>query len=157
MEFQKINYNFSLALDLAHKALKLDEVPVGAIITNKYGDVIGEGHNTKEADQNPCMHAEIISIQNAAKKIGNWRLEDCDIYVTLEPCIMCMGALSQARIRNIYFAAYDPKGGAISLGKNIHDDQRLNHKMNVFGGFKHIECSKIISNFFKKKRLNYKK
>lgn len=146
----------SKAIDLAFKAGKLDEVPIGAIITNDSGEILAETHNTKEETQNPCHHAEILAISQASKKLQNWRLIDCDIFVTLEPCPMCMAALSQARIRNVYFGAYDPKGGALSLGFNLHNDKRLNHKINVFGGFKHIECSKIISNFFRKKRKNYK-
>lgn len=155
MDFNNINYLFSKALDLAHTAYNQDEVPVGAIITDAHGEVLAETYNTKEMDQNACHHAEILAIKKASQKIKGWRLVDCNLYVTLEPCPMCMAALSQARIKNIYFGAYDPKGGAISLGLDLHKDSRLNHKINVFGGFKHRECSRLISNFFRNKRAKY--
>jgi len=157
LEFGKINYFFTIALDLAHQAFKEDEVPVGAVITNKHGDILAKTHNTKERTNNPCHHAEILAIEEASQKLNSWRLLDCDLYVTLEPCPMCLAALSQARIRNIYFGAYDPKGGAISLGQKLHNDKRLNHKLNVFGGFKHLECSQLVSNFFRQKRKQYAK
>jgi len=146
----------SIALDLGYEATKKDEVPVGAVITDKHGEILAKAFNTKEQTQNPCHHAEIVAISEATKKLNSWRLLDCSIYVTLEPCPMCMAALSQARIKNVYFGAYDPKGGAVSLGLNLHKDSRLNHKLNVYGGFKHIQCSKMVSDFFRKKRLTYK-
>lgn len=156
MNFSEINYHMSQALDLAYEASKQDEVPVGAIITDKLGKVLARTYNTKERNQNPCEHAEILAIQAAAKELKSWRLLDCNLYVTLEPCPMCMAAISQARIKNVFFGAYDPKGGATSLGLNLHKDKRLNHKFNLYGGFKHIECSKIVSNFFKQKRGRYR-
>ncbi len=155
MKIDQINYLFSMAIDLAHQAYKKDEVPVGAIITNKHGDVLAKTYNTKEQTQNPCHHAEILAIEEASKQLGSWRLVDCDLYVTLEPCPMCLAALSQARIKNIYFGAYDPKGGAISIGHNLHNDPKLNHRINVYGGFKHLECSRLVSNFFRQKRKQY--
>ena len=156
MDFNQINYLMSIALDLGYEATKKDEVPVGAVITDKHGEILAKAFNTKEQTQNPCHHAEIVAISEATKKLNSWRLLDCSIYVTLEPCPMCMAALSQARIKNVYFGAYDPKGGAVSLGLNLHKDSRLNHKLNVYGGFKHIQCSKMVSDFFRKKRLTYK-
>ena len=147
----------SIALDEADKASMIDEVPIGAVITNKFGDILAKAHNTKEKEFNSCHHAEILAISEASKKIENWRLTDCNLFVNLEPCPMCMSAISQARIKNVYFGAYDPKGGAVSLGFNLHKDKRLNHKVNVFGGFLHLACSKIISNFFKQKRKKYRK
>ena len=155
MKFNQINYLLSIAIDLAHEASKVDEVPVGAIITDKHGDIIAKTFNTKEKTKNPCHHAEILAIEQASQKLGAWRLLDCDIYITLEPCPMCLAALAQARIKNIYFGAYDVKGGAISLGYNLHRDKRLNHKINIYGGFKHLECSKLISDFFRQKRKRY--
>ncbi len=155
MQFDLINYTMTHAIDLAQQAANLGEVPVGAVITDKAGRVIAKAHNTKERELNACNHAEILAIKEASEYMRSWRLVDCDLYVTLEPCPMCMGALSQARIRNVYFGAYDTKGGAISLGKKLHNDERLNHKINVYGGFKHLECSKLISDFFKRKRKNY--
>lgn len=147
----------SMALDEAHEAVKQDEVPVGAILTDKFGEILAKTHNTKEQDQNPCHHAEVLAITKACEELKTWRLIDCNLFVTLEPCPMCMASLSQARIKNIYFGAYDPKGGAASLGLNLHKDERLNHKMNLFGGFEHRECSRLISSFFRNKRANYRK
>lgn len=156
MDISTINYLMSIAIDEAQLAFDKDEVPVGAVITNKHGDILAQAHNTKEAEQQVCNHAEILAILKASKKIDSWRLVDCNLYVTLEPCPMCMSAISQARIKNLYFGAYDPKGGAVSLGFNLHKDSRLNHKVNTYGGFKHIETSKLISSFFKQKRGRYK-
>jgi tRNA(adenine34) deaminase len=156
MDIDKVNYLMSICMDEAQKAFDLDEVPIGAVITNKFGDILSLAHNTKEREQLTCNHAEILAISEASQKLKNWRLIDCDLYVTLEPCPMCMSAISQSRIKNLYFGTYDPKGGAISLGYNLHKDSRLNHKVNVYGGFKHIQCAKIISKFFKQKRRRYK-
>ncbi len=155
MNIEQVNYFMSVAIDLAHDAFKKDEVPVGAVITNKFGDVIARTYNTKEQTQNACHHAEILAITEASQKLNSWRLLDCNLFVTLEPCPMCLAALSQARIKNIYFGAYDPKGGSVSLGQNLHKDERLNHKINVFGGFKHLECSQLVSKFFRQKRKQY--
>lgn len=156
MKISSINYLMSIAIDEAQAAFKEDEVPVGAVISNSHGDIISTGHNTKEQNQNACNHAELLAITKASKQLKNWRLTDCDIYVTLEPCPMCLSAILQSRIKNVYFGAYDLKGGSFSLGYNMHKDKRLNHSLNVFGGFKHIECSKILSDFFKLKRKQYK-
>ena len=156
MEFDKINYLMSIALDEAHEAYKKNEVPVGCVITNKHGDIIAKSFNTKEMEQNPIHHAEIMAIETAANKLNSWRLLDCNLYVTLEPCPMCMSAIIHARIKNVYFGAYDPKGGAVSLGFNLHHNENLNHKINLSGGFRHRECSQLISNFFKAKRNQYK-
>jgi tRNA(adenine34) deaminase len=143
------------ALIEADKAYREDEVPIGAVIVDAKGSILARTHNKKEKSFNPCGHAEILAIVEAAKKINNWRLIDCSIFVTLEPCPMCMGAIVQARISNLYFGAYDPKGGALSLNYNLHKDKRLNHSFNVVGGIKHFECSKILSNFFREKRAGY--
>ena len=156
MNFNEINYYMSMALDLADEAYKHNEVPIGAIIVSPDKKVIGQGFNLKEENQNPVHHAEILAIKEASEKINSWRLIDCDLYVTLEPCPMCMSALQQARIKNVYFGAYDPKGGARSLGFNLNSNTRLNHNFNLYGGFKHIECAKLLSNFFKQKRGRYK-
>lgn len=157
MQFSQLHYFMSLAQDQAEIAFSKQEVPIGCVITNELGDILGEGHNLKETEQNACNHAEILAIAQASKKIEAWRLTNCSLFVTLEPCPMCMSAISQARIKNVYFGAYDAKGGAISLGLNLHNDARLNHKTNVYGGYKHIECAKTLSNFFKARRKNYKK
>lgn len=157
MEFHKINYLMSIAYDEAYEASIEDEVPVGAVITNSHGDIIAKAHNTKEKNQFVCDHAEVLAIKEASKALESWRLNDCSLFVTLEPCPMCMSAIQQSRIKNVYFGAYDQKGGAISLGFNIHQNPALNHNVNIFGGFRHIQCSKMISNFFKQKRRRYKK
>lgn len=156
MNFNKINYYMSHAIDLAFEASSKGEVPVGAVIVDKGGDIIASQHNTKEETLNACNHAEILAIADASSKLNSWRLSGCDLYVTLEPCPMCMSALLQARLESVYFGAYDKKGGATSLGFNLHSDDRLNHKLGVFGGFKQLECSRLISDFFKKKRKKYK-
>ena len=145
------------ALIEAHKAYREDEVPIGAVIVDKDGTIISRAHNQKEKVHNPCGHAEILAITDAAKKLGNWRLLDCSIYVTLEPCPMCLSALVQARISYLYFGAYDTKGGALSLNYNFYKDQKLNHSFPVLGGLRHFECSKLLSTFFKEKRSVYSK
>ncbi len=156
VNFDKVNYLMSIASDMAYEAEKMGEVPVGAVLTNGHGDILAKTFNTKEQTPNACFHAEVLAISEASKKLNSWRLLDCDLYVTLEPCPMCMAAISQARIQNVFFGAYDPKGGAISLGLNLHKDQRLNHKVQVYGGFQHHKNSRLLSNFFKQKRRRYK-
>ena len=138
------------ALKEAVKAYQLGEVPVGAVIVfnNK---IIARGHNTRELSQSVLGHAEINAIKKASKKIGSWRLEDCDIYVTLEPCSMCSGAIIQSRIKNLYFGAYDLKTGACGSVLNLFD-YPFNHKVNVYGGIMEEECSRIIKDFFKELR-----
>ena len=134
----------------AKKAYLIDEVPVGAVIV--YNDkIIARGHNTREVKQSVLGHAEINAIKKASKKIGSWRLEDCDIYVTLEPCSMCSGAIIQSRIRNLYFGAFDPKTGACGSVLNLFE-HNFNHKVNVVGGIMENECSTIIKEFFKELR-----
>lgn len=138
------------ALAEARKAYLIGEVPVGAVIVfdNK---IIARGHNTRELRQSVLGHAEINAISKASKKIGSWRLEDCDIYVTLEPCSMCSGAIIQSRIKNLYFGAYDLKTGACGSVLNLFD-YPFNHKVNVLGGLMEEECSRIIKDFFKELR-----
>jgi tRNA(adenine34) deaminase len=155
MKFEDKLWLMDEALIEAEKAYREDEVPIGAVIIDSNGTVLSRTHNKKEKVFNPCGHAEILAITEAAKKISNWRLVNCSLFVTLEPCPMCMAALVQSRISNLYFGAYDPKGGALSLNYNFHNDKRLNHNFNVCGGLKHYECSKILSTFFREKRSNY--
>jgi tRNA(adenine34) deaminase len=145
------------ALIEAEKAYREDEVPIGAVIVDSSGTIISRTHNLKEKVFNPCGHAEILAITEAAKRKSNWRLTDCSIYVTLEPCPMCLSALVQARISYLYFGAYDAKGGALSLNYNFYKDQKLNHSFPVLGGLRHYECSRLLSTFFKEKRTNYNK
>lgn len=155
MDFNKIFYNISIAMDLAFEAEKAGEVPVGAIVTDRFGKVLAKAYNTKEREQNPCYHAEILAISEASKYLNSWRLNGCEMFVTLEPCTMCMGAIIQSRLANVYFGAYDTKAGSISLGFNLHQNLGLNHRVGVYGGFYHKECSKQLSNFFKCRRKNY--
>jgi tRNA(adenine34) deaminase len=145
------------ALKEAEKAYREDEVPIGAVVVDAGGAIISRSHNHKEKAHNPCGHAEILAITEACKKIGNWRLVNCSIYVTLEPCPMCLSALVQTRIGHLYFGAYDAKGGALSLNYNFYKDQKLNHSFPVLGGLRHFECSRLLSTFFKEKRIGYSK
>lgn len=137
------------ALSEAEKAFKIDETPVGAVIV-KDGRIIARGYNRRETKKNALMHAEITAIDKACRKLGGWRLSDCDIYVTLEPCPMCMGAIIQSRIKNVYFGAYDKKAGA--LGSVCDLSKLLPHKVDFTGGILESECSEIISLFFKNLR-----
>ncbi len=141
-----------LALEEADKAWRLEEVPIGAVIVSSEGEVLARAHNLKESAHNPCGHAELLAIQEASQKISSWRLNDCRLYVTLEPCPMCLSAIGQARLAQVIFGAYDPKGGAISLGYALHKDPRLNHRFAVVGGVHHYECSRRLSQFFKERR-----
>ena len=143
------------AIKEAKKAELIDEVPIGCVIV-KDDKVIARGHNVRESKKTPLGHAEIIAIDKASKKLGAWRLQDCDIYITLEPCIMCMGAIIQSRIRNIYYGAKDYKGGAISSSINVLEARNINHHPNVEGGILEEECGSLISNYFKDKRMQKK-
>jgi tRNA(adenine34) deaminase len=145
-----------IALEEAEKAYRSQEVPVGAILVSPTGDILSKQFNLKEINYNPAAHAEILCISEAAKKIQNWRLSDCTLYVTLEPCPMCLSAMGQARIRQCVFGAYDSKGGAISLGYEVHKDKRLNHQFSVLGGIRHYECSRLLSQFFRERRTSYR-
>lgn len=156
-KIQDHQWHMQSALIEARKAYKADEVPIGAVIVDASGNVLSSQHNIKESTSNPIGHAEILCIQDACEKIGNWRLENCTLYVTLEPCPMCMSALQQCRIKTVVFGAYDPKGGALSLGFNLNNNKKLNHQFEVIGGIAHFECSQILSQFFKEKRNFYQK
>jgi len=148
---EKIIKYMKEALKEAHKAELIDEVPIGCVIV-KDDKVIARGHNVRESEKNPIGHAEIIAIKKASKKLNSWRLENCDIYVTLEPCIMCSGAIIQSRIRHIYFGAFDPKGGAMGSSIDVLEAKNINHHPEVTSGVLQEECSSIISNYFKNKR-----
>ena len=139
------------ALNQAHIAYKQNEIPVGAIVTYK-GKIVGKGYNQVEGLQDATAHAEIIAITSAENTLGNWRLKNCDIYVTLEPCIMCSGAITNSRIRNIYFGAYDQKFGGCSSLYNLCNDPRMNHKCGIKGGIMEIDSNWILNEFFQKAR-----
>lgn len=139
-----------LALKEAQKSEKKNEVPIGAVVVRN-GKVIAMAHNTRNKTQNAINHAEVLAISKACKKLKSWRLDECDIYVTLEPCPMCAGAILNARIKNLYFGAYD-KAGDVPLLESIMKSTRLNHKTNYIGGVCEEDCARIITNFFKTKR-----
>ena len=139
------------ALKEAKKAELIDEVPIGCVIV-KDNKIIARGHNQRETNQSPIGHAEIIAINKASKKLKSWRLEGCDIYVTLEPCIMCSGAIIQSRINKVYYGASDPKGGALGSSINVLEANNINHHPEVISGVLKEECSSIITNYFKAKR-----
>ena len=140
-----------LALKEAQKAKEIDEVPVGCVIV-KDGVVIAKGHNTKEKTNNAINHAEIVTLQKAYKKLGAWRLEGCEMFVTLEPCIMCTGAIIHSRLKKLCFGAPDPKTGAIISTSKLLDLPNLNHKVEYEFGILEEECSKILKEYFKGKR-----
>lgn len=144
------------AIKEANIAYTKGEVPVGAIITNAEGTILASAHNLKEKNHDPCAHAEILALQAAGKKLNNWRLSGCMLYVTLEPCAMCLGAMIHARIDTLIFGAYDKKAGALSIDLNIHQNKKLNHQISVIGGVSHFETSRILSNFFREKRIAQK-
>jgi tRNA(adenine34) deaminase len=140
-----------LALELAKKAELKDEVPVGAVIVQD-GEVIGRGMNTSIGDHDPTSHAEINAIREAAKLIKNYRLKDCSIYVTLEPCAMCVGAIQHARIGKIIYGAPDPKTGACGGMVDLIGIKEINHHAEAMGGVLEKECSQILKDFFLSKR-----
>ena len=144
-----------LAIKEAYKAEAKDEVPIGAVIL-KDGKVISRGYNLRESRQNSLKHAEIIAIDKACKKLDNFRLEECDLYVTVEPCLMCAGAIVQSRIRKVYFGACDEKYGVVtSVAKAF--EIKSNHKVEFESGLCKEECEKLMKDFFKKLRERKKK
>lgn len=139
------------ALRLAGAAEARGEVPVGALIVHE-NQVIAEGYNERETRPSALAHAEIIAVERATVTLGRWRLSGCTLYVTLEPCVMCAGALVQARVDRVVFGASDPKGGGVESLYKILADDRLNHRPEVLGGVLAAEGGAILSDFFKKKR-----
>ena len=140
-----------LALELAKKAELKDEVPVGALVVRN-GEIIGRGMNASISDHDPTSHAEINAIRDAAKAIKNYRLKDCSIYVTLEPCAMCVGAIQHARIEKIIYGAPDPKTGACGSTVNLINIKEINHHAEAVGGILEKECGQILKDFFLSKR-----
>lgn len=141
----------SAALREAEKAYSLGEAPIGAVIV-KSGEIIASAHNLRETGKNALYHAELLAIDRACKLLGGWRLHECDLYVTLEPCIMCSGAIHQARIKNLFFGAPDPKGGAVLSGLNAPAANGLFCHTNCEGGILLEECSDILKRFFRELR-----
>lgn len=138
------------AAELAKISADEGEVPVGAVVV-KDGEIVGEGRNRRETGKNALYHAEIEAIDNACKSLGGWRLWQCDLYVTLEPCPMCAGAIINSRIKNVYFGAYDKKAGSFG---SVADFNALsyNHKPQIYGGIMEEECASLLSDFFKNLR-----
>ena len=141
----------NLAIIEAYKALDIDEVPIGAVII-KNNKIIGKGYNQTENLKDPTAHAEIIAITSAVNTLGDWRLNDCEIYITKEPCPMCAGAIINARIKSVYFGAYDEKEGCCGSLYQICNDPRFKHRSTVSGGFLNYECEQLLKSFFKLKR-----
>ncbi len=140
-----------LALKEARKALQAEEVPVGAVVVSQ-GMLIGRGHNQPMATNDPTAHAEIIALREAATRMGNYRLPEASLYVTLEPCMMCVGAMVQARIKMLFYGAPDPKAGAISSTQDIARMPGLNHRFAVTSGVMEKECRQLLQDFFQRKR-----
>ena len=136
-----------LALDQARAAEELGEVPVGAVVVLD-DEVIAAAYNRREIDANPSAHAEFLALSEAAEKLGRWRLSDCTVYVTLEPCIMCAGLMHQARIARCVYGASDPKAGALGSLYSVHEDSRLNHTFEVESGVCADESAQLLSGFF---------
>jgi tRNA(adenine34) deaminase len=147
-------YFMTQALKEAHKAYKNNEVPVGAIIV-KNGKIISRGFNKCISMSDPTAHAEIVALRKAAKKLQNYRLNSCYVYVTIEPCVMCAGALVNARVKKIIFGSFDKKAGACKSIFKIVSNKKLNHKIEIVGGkeeYLSLECANILRNFFKERR-----
>lgn len=140
------------ALELAQRSEALGEVPIGALVVDENGKIIAKTTNLREKNLTVLGHAELVALHRACKKKKSWRLTDCTLYVTLEPCFMCAGALVQSRIKRVVFGAYDPKGGALGTLANLNADMRLNHQFDVTGGVRAHECGQLLKDFFKKKR-----
>lgn len=136
-----------LAIAEAERARALGEVPIGAVVVRD-GEVIGRGHNRREIDGDPLAHAEILALSQAAAATAGWRLIDCELYVTLEPCAMCAGALVNARVERLVYGAADPKGGYCGTLGDVVRDERLNHRLEVVDGVLGEECSALLSGFF---------
>ena len=143
------------ALKEAALAEEFAEVPIGAVIVHD-GRIVGRGHNLRETSNDPTTHAEMIAIRQAAEKLGSWRLLNCTLYVTLEPCVMCMGAIILARIPQLVYGCRDPRVGAVGSIYNFAEDERFNHKVEVREGVMQEECSIQLSSFFKKLRARNK-
>jgi len=147
------DYDFmKIALAQAEDAYRRGEVPIGAVLVRE-GNIMAQAHNSPIAKNDPSAHAEMLVLRQAAELIGNYRLAGAELYVTLEPCIMCAGAIVHARVERVIFGARDPKCGAVVSLYNILDDKRLNHQVKITDGILSEECGEIISRFFREKRI----
>lgn len=141
-----------LALVVAARAVTGGDVPIGAVVLDSQGVVIGEGFNRREADSDPTAHAEVLALRAAAREVGQWRLEGCTLVVTLEPCTMCAGALVLSRVERVVFGAYDPKAGAVGSLWDVVRDPRLNHRPEVVAGVLAEDCARVLREFFEGQR-----
>ena len=139
------------ALELARAAEQAGEVPIGAVVA-RGGTIIGEGENCNRRDNDPTAHAEIVAIRAAAQALGDFRLSGCDLYVTLEPCAMCAGAISHARIDRLYYGAHDPKGGGVEHGARVFAQPQCHHRPEIYGGLGEGEAAALLTDFFAKRR-----
>lgn len=144
-----------LAIIEAHKAKQIGEVPIGAIVVYE-DNIIASGYNVREKTQSTLSHAELIAIQHANEVIGSWRLEECILYVTLEPCPMCAGAIVQSRIKRVVYGARDPKAGCAGTLMNLLQEERFNHQTEVIQGVLEEECSSLLTDFFHELRIRKK-
>ncbi len=140
------------AISLAHEVKSSGDVPVGALIVNEAGEILSSGKNEREKDNDPTAHAEIVAIRNASEKIGSWRLDGLTLVVTLEPCVMCAGAILQSRIKRLVFGAFDQKAGAVGSSLDVIRDVRALTKVEVLSGVLEDECAKLLTDFFATKR-----
>lgn len=152
METTKYESAMREAFALAIKAQEADDVPVGAVVIDANGNIVGRGFNTREVTNNPLGHAEVNALNDAAKNLGSWRLDNCTLVVTLEPCTMCAGAIVQSRIGRVVFGAFDEKAGAIGSLWDVVRDSRLPHRPEVISGVLAKEAAQLLTDFFKLKR-----
>lgn len=148
------NYFMKEAISEAKMALAAQEIPVGAVVVRN-GEIIGRGSNRRAADNSPLAHAELIALSGAAGTLTNWRFDDCTLYVTLEPCVMCAGAIVQCRIGGLVYGAKDPKAGAAGSLYDIPGDPRMYHRCKTVSGIMKEECAALLAKFFAKKRAGY--
>lgn len=153
---EKEEYYMRFAIEEAKKAADIHEVPIGAVIIHE-GTVLATAHNRRETEQNAVAHAELLAIEEACRKLGSWRLEGAELYVTLEPCPMCSGAIILSRIKKVVYGASDPKAGCAGTLMNLLEDGRFNHQSEVMSGVLADECGSLLSNFFREIRQKKKK
>jgi tRNA(adenine34) deaminase len=146
------DYYMGQALDAARLALAAGEVPVGAVVVGEGGKILGRAGNQPIGRHDPTGHAEVLALRQAAAAAGNYRLPGMTLYVTIEPCIMCLGAMLQARVARVVFGAADPKGGACVSLFRLPEDERLNHRIEVTGGVREAECRELLQEFFRARR-----
>ncbi len=154
-ELPQHEWYMRLAIEEAKRAAALGEVPIGAVIVRD-GEVVGRGYNLRETGKDPTLHAEMIAIREASQRLGGWRLIGCRLYVTLEPCPMCAGAIVQARIEQVVYGASDPKAGCAGTLMNLLDESRFNHQVPVVAGVLADECGQLLKDFFRKLRKKEK-